>query len=49
VISCRLPGLFQLAWLLWTVLRWTSVYRCLYCILTYVPLGRCPRAHHWII
>jgi hypothetical protein len=22
--------------------RWTSVYRCLYCILSYIPLGRCP-------
>jgi hypothetical protein len=30
------------AWLLWIVLQWTSMCRCLYCILTYVLLGRCP-------
>jgi hypothetical protein len=24
------------------VLQWTSVYRCLYCIRSYVPLRRCP-------
>jgi hypothetical protein len=30
------------ACLLWIVLLWTSVYRCLCCILFYVPLGRCP-------
>jgi hypothetical protein len=28
------------AWLFWIVLWWTSVYRCLCGILTYVPLGR---------
>jgi hypothetical protein len=27
------------AWLLWTVLWWTSVYRCLCFIQTYIPLG----------
>jgi hypothetical protein len=27
----------SIAWLLWIVLQWTSVQRCLYCILTYVP------------
>jgi hypothetical protein len=30
------------AWLLWTMLQWKLVYRCLNCILTYLPLGRCP-------
>jgi hypothetical protein len=30
----------SIAWLLWTMLWWTSVYSCLYCILTYVPLSR---------
>jgi hypothetical protein len=23
---------------------WTSVYSCLYCVLSYIPLGRCPGA-----
>jgi hypothetical protein len=32
------------AWLLWIVLQWTSVYRCLYCILTCVLLGKCSGA-----
>jgi hypothetical protein len=32
----------SIAWLLWTVLLQTSVYKCLYCILSYIPLSRCP-------
>jgi hypothetical protein len=33
-----------ITWLLWIVMQWTSVYRCLYCILTYILLGRCSGA-----
>jgi hypothetical protein len=32
----------SIAWLLCTVLQWTSVYGFHYCILTYIPLGRYP-------
>jgi hypothetical protein len=32
----------SIAWLLWIMLQWTSVYKCLYCILIYICLGRYP-------
>jgi hypothetical protein len=36
-------GCFQILVIV-NMLWWKSVYRCLYCILSYVPLGRCPGA-----
>jgi hypothetical protein len=42
--SCRASMVVSRAWLLWMVLWWTSVHRCLYCILSCVPLGRRPGA-----
>jgi hypothetical protein len=43
-ISCRAPGSVSKIWLLQIRLQWTLMYRCLYCILSYVPLGRWPGA-----
>jgi hypothetical protein len=34
---------------LWIVLWETSLYSCLYWILTYIPLGRCPGADHMTV
>jgi hypothetical protein len=41
-ISWSIYQLYGICGFLWIMLWCTLVYRCLYCILTYIPLGRCP-------